>query len=578
MGIRIEHQMSAVGGIAAYAAGRGRALVRTQKQVLDFQRDKMLIRARQQGLGYRRHLAGMRQGSTGVQALVQGTTIDDPATGADPANLVRINAQREANARAGRMGKPAPYPDAEPRTILPPTPAEERREEAERGREFQRELAEGRSRVAGEKEDLGFLEMKDAETKSRIGAIREATGGAFDDPEMTKAWKSMDQVVTMAEADKNGDGRLSAAERYQARIESRQKAIDLYDPGEHDVPFEDRPGNEYIDKYGRQMRKPVDPNEAPTFHGMAPDSQLTPEQKQGKQDWIEAQQYTDPKTGRTGQIRQDSYGQHIEWDDVDKGQTAAEWNQEWSAYHKAEADYMKRLPEDATPKQKTAAKKEFEKIYQKPFQDQQPALGDAGLDAPAVDGAPKQQQPEMPASTKRLLETFGVNVPELPAAAEPPAAPAVPGAVGVQEFDAATGELVPQQPDGLAAAAPQQLAEAPETLLPDDPPGTKAEAARRQQQQRQQQQREGTAFREEFLAAQGHEGFLKTQGHAAEPGRLGQNAEPESIVPDRPHGTPPPRPGRPGYKAWIKKVEERYEQLPSGTIFVGPDGKQRRKP
>lgn len=143
MAIRLV--MPAPGAIyGAYVSGVGRARQRQQKYQLDLLRDRQIMRNRQaeqmQAFKYRSALQdqryGGRLGTTRRSAaqIPQGGTVIDPLqqalegptgfyTGdkANRANAVRIRAQRQANERAMRMGRAAPYPDANVRFDPGPT-------------------------------------------------------------------------------------------------------------------------------------------------------------------------------------------------------------------------------------------------------------------------------------------------------------------------------------------------------------------------------------------------------------------------------------------------------------------------
>ncbi len=131
MAIRIEHSASpAAVGMAAFAAGRGKARQRQQKYSFDLARDQQRIQSRQQGLKYRAVAGGARQqrlqqNPFGQQAAGEWS---DPLVGASGQDAVQIRSQQEANARARRLGKPEPSPGIDP--IFTPAPT---RDEIRRG-------------------------------------------------------------------------------------------------------------------------------------------------------------------------------------------------------------------------------------------------------------------------------------------------------------------------------------------------------------------------------------------------------------------------------------------------------------
>ena len=115
-------------GMAAYAAGLNKARKKQQKAMLDMWLDEQKEATRQRktvGNRYRNAMAGGGR-VTGSQRPVIGTS--DPLAEADGEDAVRIRSQRRANARARRLGRAAPYPDAEVRPIPGKTQGEIKRE------------------------------------------------------------------------------------------------------------------------------------------------------------------------------------------------------------------------------------------------------------------------------------------------------------------------------------------------------------------------------------------------------------------------------------------------------------------
>ena len=138
----------------------------------------------------------------------------------------------------------------------------------------------------------------------------------------------------------------------------------------------------------------------------------------------------------------------------------------------------------------------------------------------------------------------------------------VPSAAAPMVFDPATGNLRP------SAAAPPAAGESqmpqPPALVP---PNALAPGAAERRKPRLPEEA-GAVAPPEVQAAPPPEEAAVAAWEWVPPVVLGARSS----------GTRPPRPGRPGYKTWKKKVDAEYEQLPSGAAFVGPDGKKRRKP
>ena len=116
MAIRFKHQVGA-GIIGAYASGVAKSQQRRQKYALDLlQQDRQHQMGMEERLApakYRAALGGMGAGGGGAGAL--GGEWADPMAGAlTPQAKVQMNAQRRANARARRMGRAIPHPEAEP--------------------------------------------------------------------------------------------------------------------------------------------------------------------------------------------------------------------------------------------------------------------------------------------------------------------------------------------------------------------------------------------------------------------------------------------------------------------------------
>ena len=259
MGIRFEHQPGAVVGMAAYAAGRGKARQRQQKYALDLLQDDRRLQARRQdqfqGFKYRAALQGMRgQRRLGDQEVGPGTIVDplqdalntksfwDDKAGRKAA--VRVRAQQKASARARRMGKPIPYPDAEVTYNRGQTKYERDREDAladyERRREDKLEdTATATTRKSAQDAITALPPIPDyveANDQRFLGNLKqgmhELLSGKFDlnDPAV------LDQLYEAMETYRRVLGQIpkpSVADKAQEGIVYMDKGGRLYDdPGE----------------------------------------------------------------------------------------------------------------------------------------------------------------------------------------------------------------------------------------------------------------------------------------------------------------------------------------------------------
>lgn len=415
MGIRIEHQPSlAAVGMAAYMGGRGKARQRQQQQVLDLYRD-------QQRLGYRAHLAGMRQGGVGARAQrgigvqAPGAMIADPFAKAmeaeDSQEAVRIQTQREANARAGRMGKPIPYPDAEPKMLPPPDPAEVQREfaagEAEKGRLFQGE----KQRAADE---LGDWKARDAATKAEFDAIAAEGGDAWQDPAMKKKFDDLNRKLRLLAEDET----LNPLERHQKAATERQKFLADFNRERDIKPWGDRPGN-ITERDGGRWRKSMVPGEPDIFEEWLPDDPNMTEEG------IRAGKY--PRYKYFGDtLHQKVMGrQGSKWEPIttDKGQTDADYNKEMETWKKlVEGDVQRELTADEKNDPAAVTKKRKEVIargdYVKPTRGQPVAAGPGAPAAGAAVAPVAEQAPTAAEVQHGESQKYGAYTPAPPS---PPA-------------------------------------------------------------------------------------------------------------------------------------------------------------
>jgi len=206
MAIRFDYQVGA-GLIGAYAAGQSAARQRKQKYAMDMWQQERQLQARQQeqmaGFKYRTAMGTGGQGlGAGGQGFGQqaGTWADPFAKAGTPEERVQINAQRQANARAERMGQPTPYPKAEPQPIPAQTRDEIQHKWALEAKEQARGEAVGDAEAAAQRAQdaeiendiqAGKLELTpraQAEIKKiDDGLIEAMTGGQLDEAGKSEA-------------------------------------------------------------------------------------------------------------------------------------------------------------------------------------------------------------------------------------------------------------------------------------------------------------------------------------------------------------------------------------------------------
>ncbi len=274
MAIRILHQPSgAAVGAAAYATGQGKARQRKQKYAMDLMRDERRIQARQEGFKYRAAALGGGAGRQrmGQQRLGQQAagTWKDPLTAAvgkarevgqqidttpdvdslagvkqllrpmrkaASSSAVQIKAQRRANDRARRMGKPDPYPEAEPQFE-----AAETKEEARR-----REELEDRDWEAKEEERINKREFGEAQDVAEAAAQRARDAELENDRQAGKLVYSKRAQTEIDKLDKDlievrKDKTLNAEQKTEATedINERRREINRWgletpeDPNRH---------------------------------------------------------------------------------------------------------------------------------------------------------------------------------------------------------------------------------------------------------------------------------------------------------------------------------------------------------
>jgi hypothetical protein len=253
MTIRFEHQPSgAAVGMAAYAAGRNKARQRRQKDVM-----AMLEEQRRRGNIYRTALGGGRGGQRLAQQ--QGEWVDpseNPFLMAE--ERVNIEAQRRANDRALRLGKPVPHPEVEMQFTAAPTKEEIEQQKFERDVRYEQRLHErGRQEKA---EDLAAKQTFEM-TKSRFEDLQEqfeAIGAegqeAWADPERMKEYYRVKHGLMMGKKDQAGARHLTPLEYYGKGIEEMGGFLEGH-KATHLKPWEDRPGNLRTTEEGIRQRR-----------------------------------------------------------------------------------------------------------------------------------------------------------------------------------------------------------------------------------------------------------------------------------------------------------------------------------
>ncbi len=281
MAIRIEHQPSgAAVGMAAYATGRGRARQRQQKNALDMWQEERREQ-RRSGNIYRRAMGRSRTQQLGQQqqgtwedplALAVAGAEDAKASGTDAfgqpmpgmedqrkssiKKAVQIKAQRKANARALRMGKPIPFPEAEMQFTPAPTKEEVRRrqklEDRDEGREYQEGQAALKRKQSAE-DEAGDMTLGDAEDRyeSLFERFEEIGQGGRDSwaeqggPRMKKYYKLKNDLETLRDDQgEDGPNRLGRLEYLNEGIVRMNRFLADHEDT-HILPPEKQLGVEY---------------------------------------------------------------------------------------------------------------------------------------------------------------------------------------------------------------------------------------------------------------------------------------------------------------------------------------------
>jgi hypothetical protein len=211
--------------MAAYTAGLGRGRERRRKEILD------LLELTQRGNIYRQP----RGGRAFVQQGTWKDQLEDPFK--TPKEKMQIRAQREANARAQRMGESIPFPDAEQQFIPAPTEQEKRWEHeeqvAQRNRQWRlQDQAAASARSAKEQADadtLSIFKTNFTSLKKEFDAIG-AGGVEWADPARRKKYYEIKRGLAAGERDQEGDRQFYPLEYYQTAIEKMTGFLETHDP------------------------------------------------------------------------------------------------------------------------------------------------------------------------------------------------------------------------------------------------------------------------------------------------------------------------------------------------------------
>ncbi len=170
MAIRIEHQPSpGVVGMAAYAAGRGKARQRQRKDLLNFYRDEANRRERRaaqfRGFTYQGALEGMRQKALGERA--EQKRVWDVADTWQK-NLREEEVAKEAHKRAIEMqeDRQKDYADRAKTAADRAAEEEKRRHERDRDEEIRQEIMSGEMEFPDKVSQKKWEELQEAKTKA----------------------------------------------------------------------------------------------------------------------------------------------------------------------------------------------------------------------------------------------------------------------------------------------------------------------------------------------------------------------------------------------------------------------------
>jgi hypothetical protein len=209
----------------------------------------------------------------GGQVVDQQGTWDDPFAFKDPKGMIQVHAQQVANARALRMGKPIPFPEAESQFHPAPTKEEIQRKQELEDRDF-------RARQHTEQDELDWLQGEGDRLAAQAEAIAKDSGGHWATPDAAAAYAKLQTDLRALNQDRdkqNGEGgHLTATEWHRKRAEVYADYLGGINPDRDVVPWGDRPGNRETVN-GEIWERSRDPNKPDTFIDFEDEPNLTDE-------------------------------------------------------------------------------------------------------------------------------------------------------------------------------------------------------------------------------------------------------------------------------------------------------------
>ena len=256
MAIRVSHSGSpAAYGMGAYTAGRNKARDRQKKTALD-----MWQQERQQSANiYRRALSGTRARQSGQSATQQQGTwtdqLDTALAGGNSHDAVQIKAQRKANERARRQGKPIPYRKADEGAFTPALT----KEDIAKG-VYDRKQKDSAEKISNQQTFDAKKTMFEG-LKERFDKIDPRDPLAWADENRREEYKKIKRELMTGEQDQKGDKAFNALEFYNAGIAKMGEFLGGHDDS-HLIPLNQRKGNTRVDEeQGVKYRKKEDGTE-----------------------------------------------------------------------------------------------------------------------------------------------------------------------------------------------------------------------------------------------------------------------------------------------------------------------------
>ena len=403
MAIRVSHSGApAPQGMAAYSAGSNISQQRKKKQMLDMWQEERRAQQRRGNI-YRSAMGGRRaQQQLGQQ---QGTWVDplqEALSGAaakkaeyhpfgggeeDTGNMaVQIKSQRQANARAQRMGKPLPYPQAEAHYEPPLT--KEQIEKKKWDRNVEREdtvWARNQEQKTKDTVNQRTFEISKGnfeDVKKRFYEIDPGDPLAWRDTNRRDEYKRIKRMVETGNQDQQGQRQYTPTEYHNEAARAMGGFLEGHQPN-HLIPKEERVGNTYTTDDGIKFL--VTPDGGREFQGFVDEGPLTREQV----DRGMSKNYR--RNDFLGTYEQRVWGKYgVEWQPVKMPESSSPGQvyNEWAAnYNKSYDNFIKENNYDGSNAEHVAlARAHASKLWPKP-----PEIG--GEATPAAAGAQSNQQP-----------------------------------------------------------------------------------------------------------------------------------------------------------------------------------------